>query len=87
LCSCIDLTNKALEDRGVEVSALLFLDGRKPRVAVTTTKKNPKSRVKPPFITPNYCPFCGEKYEDPAEPSPEAVGKGAGDPASEAAEG
>ena len=69
MCDCIELTNKALAEKGTntEIVSTLPLFGDIARVLISVAKIDEKKRGKPINLLPSYCPFCGEKYPAPQE--------------------
>ena len=63
MCHCMANRDNHLRSGNSEIPKVLFFDDRSPRVIVTTKKiaKGPK-RIK--NLVADYCPFCGEKYDD-----------------------
>jgi hypothetical protein len=72
MCNCIELSEKALIEHGDNNTALAIpivfhTDGKEhpTRLTVGTEKRDPDKRQKPATIFASFCPFCGEKYEEP----------------------
>lgn len=59
-CPCVRRMNDALRETYPGVRLLVNINGERPVIAVTSVSK----RQKKPVIFPNFCPFCGVKYED-----------------------
>lgn len=71
MCDCIENTNKALKERGVElVPGIRFMKDMSSMVAFVPIATKPiddspvgrgHRKKSTPVILPSYCPFCGEK--------------------------
>ena len=63
-CTCIDLTNQSLREKNAELDCWMFFDGRPSRVIIPTSLIEKRRGQKYPKMIPDYCPFCGKRYED-----------------------
>lgn len=63
-CDCIHKTNRELAKRNGQIDLVLFLGKNITRPKVSVVKLDEKDKTKPPFLLPNYCPFCGSKYPE-----------------------
>jgi hypothetical protein len=74
MCDCINETHKS-EIRTKYHTDLCITIPLKPGIVSKVIIKTevawdaPK-RTKPIMLIASYCPFCGEKYQDKAEPAP-----------------
>ncbi len=67
MCECTDRVNKLLEERTSNTMLnipMFVVKGVAVRVFVETMKRDEKKRGRPEKLFANFCPFCGEKYED-----------------------
>lgn len=61
MCDCIENTNKALLQAGINGRIMLPLLGpQKPSIMME--KLDEKKRGRAPIFFASYCPLCGEKY-------------------------
>jgi hypothetical protein len=67
MCDCFDTVGATLEkDNERFVSLLSFDTGNVlKRALITIEKVNPKKRPGLRKLVATFCPFCGEKYEEP----------------------
>jgi hypothetical protein len=66
MCNCIEMTNIALKEHGLQLTlAFVFEPGKiRATMYIDTEKFDKKARkVKPYKIMVSYCPFCGEKQD------------------------
>ena len=68
-CNCIDLTNAALSEHNTELGTVHIMheQGWSRRIAITTNVVEKRRGAKPVRIVAQYCPLCGEKYDQPAQ--------------------
>lgn len=81
MCECNAKMNALLDARGsntvisepllIRKESLALSSGP---VTIVTTKKDSGKRQKPITVFASYCPFCGDKYRNDAEPNKAGVG-------------
>jgi hypothetical protein len=81
-CDCIGQLNAALLKQGSNTligDAVLFdmkNGGTRTVVEIATYKRDPKKREKARSMVPEFCPFCGTRYQpdDASRPPADATG-------------
>lgn len=70
MCECLANLNRDLKPAGQCVDATMFGVGKATTMLIRTDKWVHESRRnKPSRIIASFCPFCGEKYPESAEPA------------------
>lgn len=62
-CGCVTKMNEMLEKQNGELETLHFIFKGITLPKISVLKKKPRLQIQPPHLLPNYCPFCGVKYE------------------------
>lgn len=63
MCDCLKVLDAKLKaEFGARVDALLDLSGGPAKIAIHTSLIEKKRGASAPFISPTFCPVCGEKY-------------------------
>jgi hypothetical protein len=67
MCGCIDRINAKLKERNTELSTCFDLENTTAghRLLVGTNKIDRSKRGRPVLAVATFCPFCGEKMENP----------------------
>ena len=77
MCHCIDLTDAALSEHNTELGVVHILSepSWSRRIAITTNVVEQRRGAKPVRIVAQYCPLCGENYDQPAPPTARGEGR------------
>lgn len=62
-CDCISEVQNNLQTKCGEVEPEINYELCSGRILINYTVKTPKGRSASKYIMPQYCPFCGKKYE------------------------
>ena len=62
MCDCIRDMDKLLSEHNARLLLPMF---GKQRPFITLDKKESSKRGKLPMLMANFCPFCGEAYQEP----------------------
>jgi hypothetical protein len=62
-CDCIQQVQENLKEKCGEVDPQINYELCTGKILLEYTVKNAKGKRKSKYIMPQYCPFCGKKYE------------------------
>lgn len=62
-CKCIESVTKALKEKGEILALVVPFDKKKPARCAVAKVKMGRDKGNGTILVANYCPFCGQQYE------------------------